>query len=63
MTIERDSLAAMMAADFDDRPRSVAMELIDRALAEGRRAGPSETIQEAWVEDGSRDGGHWERVQ
>lgn len=56
-----DPLVDMLAADFDDRPRSVQLTIIDEALAQGRRAGPARTVQEVWVEDGPR-GGHWERI-
>jgi hypothetical protein len=58
-----DALADLVAVDYDvDRPRGVHMQLIDQALAEGRRSGPGPTVQEVWVEDSSFTGGHWERL-
>jgi hypothetical protein len=58
-----DAVADMVARDYDaDRPRSVQFELIDQALAEGRRSGPPVTVRERWVEDNSWAGGHWERI-
>jgi hypothetical protein len=50
----------LLAADPPRYRPSVAIDLLDRALSEPR---DHVTIQEAWVEDDSPAGGHWERVQ
>ena len=50
----------LLAADPPRAIRSVASDLIDQALSAPRG---HVTVQEAWIEDGSREGGHWVRVQ
>jgi hypothetical protein len=49
----------MLAADFDDQPRSVHMKLLDEALAAPR---VHRTKVEQWVEDNGFNGGHWVEV-
>ena len=41
--------------------RPLAAQLVEEALDSSPRR-PVPTVVEEWVEDGSRDGGHWELV-
>jgi hypothetical protein len=54
-------LAALVAAGAEAPPtfRSVAADLLDEQFAAART---HTTRQEAWVEDNSPQGGHWEVV-